>query len=113
VLYLPIEKSFKIVQQKISEMADTGELEDNPKVYYRMWIQILEGCYMELFKQPEFPEALRKTLQALNEFSRSRQAVINDLLRSLSVPTQDDLDELYKEIHVLKKRLRNDAKNKM
>ena len=112
VLYLPIEKSLKIVQQKISEMADTGELEDNPKVYYRMWIQTLEGCYMELFKQPEFPDALRKTLQALNEFYRSRQAVINDLLRSLSVPTQDDLDELYKEIHVLKKRLRNKEKTK-
>lgn len=112
VLYLPIEKSFKIVQQKISEMADTGELEDNPRAYYRMWVQILEGCYMELFKQPEFPVALGKTLQALNEFQRSRQAVINDLLRFLSVPTQDDLDELYKEIHVLKKRLRSNAKNK-
>ena len=110
VLYLPIEKSFKIIQQKISESTDKGELEDNPRVYYRLWIQILEGCYMELFKQPEFPDVLRKTLEALNEFYTARQDVINDLLRSLSIPTQDDLDELYKEIHILKRRLRNNEK---
>ena len=110
VLYLPIEKSFKTMQQKISDMTDKGELGDDPKVYYRLWIQTLEGCYMELFKQPEFPDALRKTIQALNEFYMARQGVINDVLRSFSVPTQDDLDELYKEIHVLKKRLRNNKK---
>lgn len=112
VLYLPMEKSFKIMQQKISAMTDKGELEDDPKVFYRLWIQVLEGCYMELFKQPEFPDALRKAIEALNEFYRARQAVINDLLRLFSVPTQDDLDELYKEIHLLKKRFRNNKKSK-
>jgi polyhydroxyalkanoate synthesis regulator phasin len=66
---------------------------------------------MELFKQPEFHDALRKTIEALNGFYRARQDVINDMLRSLSVPTQDDLDELYKEIHALKKRFRNNKKN--
>jgi class III poly(R)-hydroxyalkanoic acid synthase PhaE subunit len=110
VLYLPIEKSFKIMQRKVSDMTDKGELEDDPKGYYRLWIQVLEGCYMELFKQPEFPDALRKTIDALNQFYRARQEVVNDMLRSLSVPTQDDLDELYKEIHALKKRLRNNKK---
>jgi class III poly(R)-hydroxyalkanoic acid synthase PhaE subunit len=112
LLYLPIEKSFKIMQQKISEMTDKGELEEDPKVYYRLWIQELEKCYMELFKQPEFPDALGKTIEALNNFHRARQAVINDLLRSLCVPTQDDLDELYKEIHMLKKDLRETKKKK-
>jgi class III poly(R)-hydroxyalkanoic acid synthase PhaE subunit len=112
VLYLPIEKSFKVMQQKISDMTDKGELKDDPKGYYRLWIQVLEGCYMELFKQPEFPDALCKTIEALNNFYSTRQEVINDVLRSFSVPTQDDLDELYKEIHVLKKRLRNDKQNK-
>jgi class III poly(R)-hydroxyalkanoic acid synthase PhaE subunit len=111
VLYLPIEKSFQIMQQKISDMTDKGELGEDPKVYYRLWIQVLEGCYMELFKQPEFPDALRKTIEALNGFYRARQDVINDMLRSLSVPTQDDLDELYKEIHALKRRFRNNKKN--
>ena len=110
VLYLPMEKSFKILQQKISDMADEGELDENPKVYYKLWIQVLEGCYMELFKQPEFPDALSKTLEAMNAFFSARQEVINDLLKSLAVPTQEDLDELYKEIHLLKRRLRNNEK---
>jgi hypothetical protein len=32
------------------------------------------------------------------------------VLRSLCVPTQDDLDELYKEIHALKRRFRSNKK---
>ncbi len=111
VLYLPIEKSLRILQHKIAESVDTGKLDENPKVYYNMWIQILEGGYMELFKQPEFSETLCKTIGALNNYNIARQAIINDILKSLAVPTHEDLDELYKEIHLLKKRIRNYEKN--
>lgn len=111
VLYLPIEKSFQILQHKVAEQVDAGELDENPKVTYNMWIQILEGCYMELFKQQEFAETLQKTIEALSDYITARQAIINDVLKAMAVPTHEDLDELYKEIHLLKKRIRNFEKN--
>ncbi len=111
MLYLPIEKSLQILQQKIADSVDAGDVDENPKTYYNMWIQLLEGRYMELFKKPEFTVTLGSTLEALTDFFMSRQAMINDLLKTLSVPTHEDLDELYKEIHLLKRRIRKTEKH--
>ncbi len=36
--------------------------------------------------------------------------MLYDLLNTLPIPTNKDMDELYKEFHVLKKRVREHAK---
>jgi class III poly(R)-hydroxyalkanoic acid synthase PhaE subunit len=111
VLYLPIEKSLNSLQQKMAEMAEAGPLDEKSKTYYKLWIKLLEGHYMELFKQPEYAEIMSKTLSALNEFVGARQTVVNDLLKQINIPSNLDLDELSKEIYLLKKRVRLLEKN--
>ncbi|MGD8833955.1 MAG: poly(R)-hydroxyalkanoic acid synthase subunit PhaE [Desulfobacteraceae bacterium] len=112
-LYLPLEKSFKSLQEKMVEMtADEGSLDEKSKTYYNLWIKLLEGHYMELFKHPEFIDSLLQTLSALEEYSGARQAVVNDLLKMYAIPSHNDLDDLYKEIYILKKRMRAYEKKK-
>jgi len=111
-LYLPIEKSFKDLQEKMIEMAETGSLDEKSKTYYNLWIKLLEGHYMELFKLPEYSDNMAKTLCALNEFVAARQTVINDLLKQANIPTSQDMDDLAKEIYLLKKRVRQLEKEK-
>jgi class III poly(R)-hydroxyalkanoic acid synthase PhaE subunit len=106
LLYLPVEKSLKSLQEKMAEMAEQGPLDGQPKTYYNLWIKLLEGQYMELFQKPEYSETMSRTLTALNESIEARQAVIDDFLKQLNIPTNQDLDELSKEIYLLKKRLR-------
>jgi polyhydroxyalkanoate synthase subunit PhaE len=107
MLYLPIEKSLNSLQEKISEMMEAGQqLDEKSKTYYNLWIKFLEGHYMELFKQPEYAEVMGKTLCSLNEFVGACQSVVNDLLKQMNIPTNQDLDELSKEIYLLKKRVR-------
>lgn len=106
LLYLPMEKSFKTMQEKTAEMADAGPLDDQSKTYYNMWIKVLEGHYMELFKAEDFTDALGETLSSLNTFVEARREVVNDVLKSYSIPTNQDLNDLYKEIYLLKKRMR-------
>ncbi|MFC1833349.1 poly(R)-hydroxyalkanoic acid synthase subunit PhaE [Thermodesulfobacteriota bacterium] len=112
ILNLPVEKSFKAMQEKVSEMADEGKLPDKGKDYYRIWVKILEGHYMTLFKSPEYTERLGRTLDALGEFNVAKQQVLQDALTVLPVPTQEDMDELYKEIYRLKRRVRELEKSK-
>ena len=113
VLYLPMEKSFKSLQEQMTEMAQADEpLDEKSKTYYNLWIKLLEGHYMELFKQREFIDTLEKTLGALEEYSSAKQAVVNDVLKMYAIPTHNDLDELYKEIYLLKKRMREYEKKK-
>lgn len=106
MLYLPIEKSLKSLQEKMAEIAEDGPIDEKSKTYYNLWIKLLEGHYMELFKKEEYAETMHRTLFALHEFSDAKQAVIDDILKQLNIPTNNDLDELSKEIYLLKKRVR-------
>jgi class III poly(R)-hydroxyalkanoic acid synthase PhaE subunit len=111
MLYMPMEKAFTSLQDKMAEMAEEGPLDEKSKTYYNLWVQLLEGHYMELFKQSEFIEGLSGTLEALEDYSAARQAVVDDFLKMHAIPTQNEMDELYKEIYHLKKRMRGYEKN--
>jgi len=106
VLYLPVEKSFKVLQEQLAQDAKKGKLPDNPGDYYRLWIKILEGHYMTLFQSMEYTTILNRTIEAMTDFKSRREAVISDILKGFAVPTQSELDELYRELYMTKKRLR-------
>ncbi|MGD8675578.1 MAG: poly(R)-hydroxyalkanoic acid synthase subunit PhaE [Desulfobacterales bacterium] len=110
LLYLPMEKSTQVMQEKVAEMADEGQLPENPKVYYQMWIKILEGHYMTLLKSPEYTNKMDTTLGAFENFVASKNEILQDFLQTLPVPTDKDMDELYQEIYLLKKRMREHEK---
>jgi polyhydroxyalkanoate synthesis regulator phasin len=71
-----------------------------------MWVKVLEGHYMTLFQTPEYVETLSKTLNSLSAYQTARNAVIEDMLAGLPIPTRTEIDALYEEIHRLKRRLR-------
>ena len=106
LLYLPMTKSFSVIQEKLGQLSEAGELPEDSKKYYQMWIKILEGHYMTLFQSTEYVETLAKTLDALAEFSAAKNDLLQDMLNTLPVSTQKDMDDLYKEIYLLKKRIK-------
>jgi class III poly(R)-hydroxyalkanoic acid synthase PhaE subunit len=106
LLYLPVEKSLRVVGEQLQETSETDELPDNFKEYYNMWIKTLEGHYMTLFKSPDYTRTFNKALNAMEDFMLAEQEVLADVLKTLPVPTNQDMDELYKEIYLLKKKLR-------
>ena len=112
LLYLPFEKSFTVMQKKLSELADKGKLPEDSKAYYQMWIKILEGHYMTLFQSPEYTQAMSKTLDSLSKYSAAKNDFLQDMLNTLPVPTQKEMDELYKEIYLLKKKIKMLEKDK-
>ena len=106
MLYMPVEKSLNSLQVEMTEMAEHGTIDEKSKTYYNLWIKLLEGHYMELFKQAEYVEVLHKTLFALHEFSEAKNNVVSDALKQMNIPSYHDIDELSKEIYLLKKRIR-------
>lgn len=106
-LYVPFEKSFKIMQDTLAELAEEQRLPDDTNEYYRMWIEQLEKHYMVLFQSSEYIEALDKVVGAMSDFRAAQQLIIQDYFKMFGVPVDKDLDELYKDIYLLKKRIRN------
>lgn len=107
LLYLPMSRSMTVLQEKLGTMVESGQMPEDSKTYYQMWIKILEGHYMTLFQSSEYVQTLEKTLETMSEFSRAKDEVIEDMLTSLPIPRQKDMDELYHEIYMLKKRIKS------
>jgi polyhydroxyalkanoate synthase subunit PhaE len=106
ILYLPMEKSFKVFQEKLQQMAEEGNIPTGTKENYAMWLKILEGHYMNLFKSADYTEALHRVLKHFENFMIVRNETMQDYLQMLPVVTNKEIDDLYKEFHLLKKRVR-------
>jgi len=106
ILYLPMEKSFKVFQEKLKEMAEEGNIPTATKENYAMWLKILEGHYMNLFKSVDYTETLHRVLKHFENFMIARNETMQDYLQMLPVVTTKDIDDLYKEFHLLKKRVK-------
>jgi polyhydroxyalkanoate synthesis regulator phasin len=106
LLALPFNRSLAVMQDKMGELAEKGELPDDSQVYYRNWVKVLEGHFMTLFQTPEYVQTLAKTIDSLSEFSQARDAVIEDMLKSLPIAGRTEVDELAQEVYRLKRRIR-------
>ena len=106
ILYLPMEKSMKVFQDKIEDLSKEGNIPDKAKDYYKLWVKILEGHYMNLFKSPEYLASLREMTSQAEDYITAKNEVLQDILQSLPIPTNRDMDNIYKDLYLLKKRVK-------
>ncbi|MGO9017856.1 MAG: poly(R)-hydroxyalkanoic acid synthase subunit PhaE [Syntrophobacteraceae bacterium] len=106
LLLLPLEKSVRVMEKEIERLHEEGKLSEDFKDYYNMWIKVLEGHYMTLFKSPDYLDSMARMLTAVQEFKMARHKTIADMLQVLPIPTNREMDELYKEIYLLKKQVK-------
>jgi len=105
LLYLPVEKAGASVIEECREMMEKEELPDDPKKIYKSWIKTLEGNYMQMLQSPEYTAALNNLINNLAEHKDSRDKVFQALLNQLQIPTNREMDELYREIYLMKKKI--------
>ena len=112
LLGMPFNRSMQVMQEKLGQMAENGELTDDTKVYYNMWVKVLEGHFMTLFQTPEYVDTLSRTVNALADYSEARNAVFEDMFHQVPVATRSDMDDMARELYEVKKRLRKLEKAK-
>lgn len=111
LLGLPFGRSMQVMQEKFIELAEKGELSDDTKAYYQMWVKVLEGHFMTLFQTPEYVETLARTVNALADFAAARDAALEDMMGMLPVARKTEMDDMARELYEMKKRLRIIEKN--
>jgi hypothetical protein len=110
MLYLPVKKSLRAMRG----VGGAGRQEKPPedfKEYYRGWLKILEGHYMTLFQSAEYIQTLVHTLNALQDFTMAKDALMTEVMEALALPSRRDLDALYREMYVLKKGMKEMTRN--
>jgi len=92
-------------EEMLSGEGKKAEILEDPRAWYRTWIGKLEKRYLDMLRSPDYIETLRETLKALYEYRKVRQQFLIDLLQDLPIPTNREMDEVYKDLYRIKKRL--------
>ncbi len=106
LIQMPFEKTNKMMHEKIETLTKKGNLPADSREYYRMWVKTLEGHFMTLFQSSEYNETFSNTLAALEDYLGARNDIIQDMLQTYPIPTNKEMDDLYKEVYLLKKKVR-------
>ena len=73
--------------------------------FKRVWIDIFDNDFTELFDSEKFGENYGKLVSKELELTRHWNNITNVILQSANLPSKEEIDEVYKEIHSLKKRV--------
>ena len=71
----------------------------------RVWIDIFDNDFTELFDSEKFGENYGKLVSKELELTKHWNNITNIVLQSVNLPSKEEIDEVYKEIHSLKKRV--------
>lgn len=103
---VPLDKTSQVMQDKMDEMLDRGVFFDDTTQAYDEWVKTLEGHYMILLKSEKYTRALKKTIDAMAEYRQARDDVMGQILKQLPIPTNREMDDVYKELYTLKRQLK-------
>ncbi|MGC8491692.1 MAG: poly(R)-hydroxyalkanoic acid synthase subunit PhaE [Syntrophobacteraceae bacterium] len=106
----PMDRAFADLKEELEKGGTKGRSEEDYHVYYGMWIKKLEQHYMTLFRSEEYRAALSRLLDETADFRISGNDVLSEFLQFLPVPTNREMDDLYREVYTLKKALKESSK---
>jgi hypothetical protein len=92
----------KKVNTKMPEIPNDQEQFDT---YKRIWIDIFDNDFTQLFDSHKFGENYGKLVSSEIELSKHWEQMTNVMLQSANLPNKKEIDEVYKELHALKKRV--------
>jgi polyhydroxyalkanoate synthase subunit PhaE len=109
LLYLfsvPFEKTNRMLQRQTKVNLEKGEFYTDAKQAYNDWVKVLEGNFMELLKSSEYTGVLNETINALAAYKKVKNDVIEVFTKDLQIPTNKEMDEVYRDLYQMKKTIR-------
>jgi len=115
LFFVPLEKTNRVMQAKIDDMMNQEDFVEDPDAPYNEWIKMLEGHYLKLLQSAEYNGILKKTIDSLADYRKAKDEVLYQLLKELPIPTNREMDDVYKELYMMKKQIKelSDQLNQM
>ena len=92
----------KKVNFKIPEIPNDSE---QYEAYKRVWIDIFDNDFTQLFDSKIFGENYGKLVAKELELTKHWNNIMNVMLQSANLPNKEEIDQVYKEVHSLRKRI--------
>jgi len=75
------------------------------ETFKRIWIDVFDNDFTELFDSKKFGANYGKLVSKELELTKHWNNITNVILQSVNLPSKEEIDEVYKELHSLKKRI--------
>ena len=106
---IPLQDAFTDLVHTIREKEGTGEGFKSAKEIYAEAVEILDEKYDAHIKSPQGVQMVVDVVEKYIEFKKKAD-VVNDIwLRSCSIPTSKEMEDVYRSIYELKRKTRRQA----
>ncbi|MCH8914712.1 MAG: hypothetical protein IIA82_02515 [Thaumarchaeota archaeon] len=104
--YKQLSDTWSVAQKKVNLKApDIPQDVEQIEAFKRIWIDIFDNDFTELFNSGKFGENYGKLVSKELELTKHWNNITNVILQSVNLPSKEEIDEIYKEMHSLKKRV--------
>ena len=104
--YQQLADTWATAQKKVNtKMPKIPNDQEQFDAYKRIWIDIFDNDFTELFDSHKFGDNYGKLVSKELELTKHWNNITNVILQSVNLPSKEEIDEVYKEIHSLKKRI--------
>ena len=104
--YKQLSDTWSVAQKKVNLKApDIPQDVEQIEAFKRIWIDIFDNDFTELFDSGKFGENYGKLISKELELTKHWNNITNVILQSVNLPSKEEMDEIYKEMHSLKKRV--------
>ena len=104
--YKQLSETWGEAQKKVNlKMPKVPQDAEHLDAYKRVWIDIFDNDFTELFDSKKFGENYGKLVSKELELTKHWTNITNVILKSANLPSKEEMDEVYKEIHSLRKRV--------
>ena len=101
-----LSETWNVAQKKVNiKVPEIPQDVEHIESLKRLWIDIFDNDFTELFDSNKFGENYGKLVSKELELTKHWNNITNVILQSVNLPSKEEIDEVYKEIHSLKKRV--------
>jgi hypothetical protein len=105
--YKQLSETWTDAQKKVNLKApEVPQDVEQIEAFKRIWIDIFDNDFTELFDSGKFGDNYGKLVSKELELTKHWNKISNVVLQSANLPSKEEIDEIYKEMHSLKKRVR-------
>lgn len=105
--YTQLSETWAEAQKKVNaKIPSIPQDSESLEAYKRIWIDIFENDFTGLFDSERFAQNYGKLVAAEIELTKRWENIINVTLTSARLPTRKEIDEVYKELHELRRRVK-------
>ena len=104
--YKQLSDTWTVAQKKVNLKApEVPQDVEQIEAFKRIWIDIFDNDFTELFDSHKFGENYGKLVSSELELSKHWEQMVTVMLKSANLPNKKEIDEVYKELHSLRKRV--------